>query len=594
MTLHALNLIDSGNWHNVSVTLRDGSSIDAFQYVSPSEESEHLRPLQEADQERQTDANFESRLSLALEDPSRSSPDLAEAAVAWARRVADTGRASNGDENWMREQAYYAAALVAARDGSAELRTQHETWIRGIFTQALNAKDDPADSLRPGIRFNPVAIAFVGLAHLLKDGNTTDLRGILEIAVRENPAGASGLATVASQLARIDQRLPCALVRCAFAACVREEREWDDTDEELAARAGRFQARMSAVIDGEIAWLSAKVEEPSWPEFPPEPVRTRRHQRRPRGSSADESTERPPRTNERVFDQAAALWLRAAATLKIATVPWLCEVIGRYSSWTLNANGAGRPAEEEMRAPDEWNAIYFDLRGSCLPTLSTHEQLVSVTQISELPDAPFLDILPTLVRSLDTAYFDTLSLQVDDAVKMRTILLSRLTELRGWRRLRGSTDDSVEWHLGPAAAVLLFNDFLRPFPPRCYLYAPAIDRIDRFLPLLEHMNRTGTSSFVALLTLNVLEVSPKWQHLSFVLAVGDAWLSIYPDSTAFWVSRSIGRRLCHVVEQAVGDCRPELDRDSSLRGQVDRILATLVRVGVSEASMLERRLSTPT
>jgi len=150
MTLHALNLIDPVNWREVSVTLQDGSVVDAFQYVSPPEESEHLKPLQEADQERQTDVNFESRLSLALENPSRSSRELAEASVAWARRAAKTGRASERDENWMREHAVYAAALIAARDGSAELRTQHETWMRGIFAQALNAKDDPADSLRPG------------------------------------------------------------------------------------------------------------------------------------------------------------------------------------------------------------------------------------------------------------------------------------------------------------------------------------------------------------------------------------------------------------------------------------------------------------
>ena len=590
MTRHALNLIDPANWREVSVTLRDGSVVDAFQYAAPREESEHLQPLQEGDQERQTDVNFESRVSLALENPARSSPELAEAAVAWAQ-TAKTERASERDENWMREHAIYATALIAARDLSAELRTRHETWIRGIFTQALIAKDDPVDSLRPGIRYNPVAIAFVGLVHLLKDGNTADVRRILEIAARENPAGASGLAAMASQLAHIDPRLPRALVRCAFAACVRETREWDATEEDVAAQKERFQERMLAVIDAEIAWLSANGKEPSWPAFPLEPVRTRRRRRSPRSSTPEGSTETPTRTNARVFDQAASLWLRAAATLKIAEAPWLCDVIGRYSLWTLNANGAGRPPEEEIRAPDEWNAIYFELRGSCLPTIPSLEQLPSLKPIIELPDESFLDILPTFVRSLDTAYFETLSLQPHDAVKVRAVLANRLMGLWGWRRLHGSPDDSVEWHLGPAVAVLLFNDFLRPFPARCYLYPPAISRADPFLALLEQMNRTGASSVVALFTLNFLEVSPKWSHLPFILAAAEAWLSSYPDSTAFWVSRSMGQRLCQVIERAVGDRRPDLDREGSLRALVDRLLAALVRVGVFEASALERRLA---
>lgn len=590
MTRHALNLINPGNWREVSVTLRDGSVVDAFQYVSPPEEREHLQPLQEGDQERQTDVDFESRLSLALENPARSSPELAEAAVAWAQ-TAKTERASERDANWMREHAVYATALVAARDGSAELRTRHETWIRGILTQALNAKDDPPDALRPGIRFNPVSIAFVGLVHLLKDGNSSDVRGLLEIAARENPAGASGFAVVASQLAQIDPRLPCALVRCAFAACIRETREWDATEEDVAAQKERFQVGMSAVIDAEIAWLSGNGKEPSWPAFPLEQVRTRRRRRSSRGSSAAGSTETPTRETAQVFDQAASLWLRAAATLKIAGASWLCDVIGRYSSWTLNANGAGRPREEEIRAPDEWNAIYFDLRASCLSTLPSLEQLRCVTPITELPDRSFLDILPTFVRNLDASYFETRSLQPDDAVNVRTALANRLMGLRGWRRLQGSPDDSVEWHLGPAVAVLFFNDFLRPLPARCYLYASAIGRADPFLPLLEQMNRTGASSVVALLTLNFIEVLPKWSHLPFILAAAESWLSSYPDSTAFWVSRSMGQRLCSVIERAVGDRRADLDREGSLRARADRLLAALVRVGVFEASTLERTLA---
>lgn len=123
--------------------------------------------------------------------------------------------------------------------------------------------------------------------------------------------------------------------------------------------------------------------------------------------------------------------------------------------------------------------------------------------VSELPDEPLFDILPTFVRALDTAYFDTKSLKADDAVEARTELTDRLMDSWGWRRLSGSTDDSIEWHIGPAIAVLLLNDFLRPFPPKCYLYPPVTDRVGPFMPLTERLNRAGPCLFVPTFTLNL-------------------------------------------------------------------------------------------
>ena len=328
--------------------------------------------------------------------------------------------------------------------------------------------------------------------------------------------------------------------------------EWDASEEDSAALKNHYKAKMSAAVDAELAWLSGNGSEPPWPAFTFERVYSRRRPRIPAASFAEDSPEAATREKERVFHHAAALWLGAAANLKVANAPWLCEVTKSYSSWTLQANGAGRPREDDIsNAPDEWNGVYFDLRAACLPTLPSQEQQFSLTPITELPDEPFFDTLPTFVRGLDTAYFETLSLQADDAVKARTVLANRLMDSWGWRRLSGSTDDSIEWHIGPAIAVLLFNDFLRPFPPKCYLYPAAIDRVDPFMSLIERMNHAGPCLFVAVFTLNLIEVSPKWSHLSLILATADAWHKKYPDNTAFWLSRSIGQRVCNVIERAV-------------------------------------------
>jgi hypothetical protein len=593
MVLHALNLSDPGNWREVPVKLRDGSLGTAFQYVPPPAEIRHLKPLQEADQPRQTDANIVSRLSLALEDSSRSSAELAATGVAWARQASDAVSNTDRDENWMRSQAVYAAALIAARDGGEELRAQHEAWIRETFTQALQLKDDPVHAMRPGIRYNPIAIAFVGLAHLLKHRvDEASLREVLEIAGRENPAGARGLAAVASQLTQIDSRLPCALVRCALAACVRPVGEWDATDEDRAVLKSRFAAKMSVAVNAELAWLLNNGSEPQWPAFTLERVRSRRRSRIQDESSAEESVELPNHDDERVFHQSASLWLGAAATLTVADAPWLCDIVKSYSSWSLKSNGVGRPREDDIsNAPDEWNGVYFDLLAACWPLLPGHERKSKMTAITQLPDEPFFDILPTFVRALDMAYFGTQSLEADDAVEARTELTDRLMDSWGWRRLSGRTDDSIEWHIGPAIAVLLFNDFLRPFPPKCYLYPPAMDRVGPFMPLIERLNRAGPCFFVATFTLNLLEVSPKWSHLSLILNAADAWLKKYADNTTFWLSRSIGQRVCHLIERAVGGNRSALDPDPPLRAQLDGLLAALVRLGVSEASALERAMS---
>jgi hypothetical protein len=118
-----------------------------------------------------------------------------------------------------------------------------------------------------------------------------------------------------------------------------------------------------------------------------------------------------------------------------------------------------------------------------------------------------------------------------------------------------------------------------------------MDRAGAFMPSIERLNRTGPCLFVATFTLNLLEVSPKWSDLSLMLNAADAWLKKYADNTTFWLSRSIGQRVCHVIERAVSGNRLALDRDLPLRAQLDGLLAALVRLGVSEASALERAMS---
>ena len=119
----------------------------------------------------------------------------------------------------MREEAIVTAAMIVMRDGNAELRVQHLEWAHDVFAQALRKKEDPAHRFRSGLRYNRIAIAFVGMVHSLDDRATIeDVRNLLEVAAREDPAAAHGFGAVVTTLASFDERLPRALLRCAFEA----------------------------------------------------------------------------------------------------------------------------------------------------------------------------------------------------------------------------------------------------------------------------------------------------------------------------------------------------------------------------------------
>src|SRR5206468_2802004 len=122
--------------------------------------------------------------------------------------------------------------LICARDGGTELIAAHGKWLRETFGRAFKGKHDPSHRTRAGLHFNPIAIAFVGTALLLKNRfDLADVRTLFKSA-GDNPAAAQGFYYVAQLLAAIDERLPRAVLRCAFSACVQPWRQWGKPEEE--------------------------------------------------------------------------------------------------------------------------------------------------------------------------------------------------------------------------------------------------------------------------------------------------------------------------------------------------------------------------
>ncbi len=558
MATHAINCLEPDNWREVSVSQADGTQVRAHEYVSPQEEQQHLAALQQATQGKWADANMQTAILAALDTPSSSSPQFAAAAVEWAQRGTATPKTEDADEDeveaWMSEQAVVSAATIAMRDGDAELHAGHQAWAHGVFAHALRAKEDPVIRFRSGLRHNPVAIAFVGMIHALKDRPAPEeVRALLEASIRGEPDAAHGFGVAAHALAAIDERLLRAMLRCAFTACIRAHSRWGVPDEEAAARVDRQRKRLREAVEAELAWLAAKRPEPDWPAFPVEAPRPRRRLRLDRERPMrDEPARSRSRPEEYADHQAAAVWLSQCRSLvDMVKRPWLRDMARAYASWTAEVNGVRLDASEEVENPPrEWNDAYFELLAHCLPGLALPEiEQLALIPISSLPDRSFFDVLPPFLRTVDIVYFNDRALDEPIVIGIRSKLANRLMASSGWKWQQRRRSASIETHIGPAIAVLFFNDYGFAQPAKCYLVPGSLDRLPPFLPVLEMLVKSGPSLFIAIVTLNLLEVSPRSTQLPFVVPAANAWLGSYPDDTEFWVAHGIGRRVCVWLEE---------------------------------------------
>lgn len=596
MAEYALNLLDPQNWQRQVVRRPDGTEISGYQYVSPEAERLRLERRRDAANENTRDLNMQLFLGQALDKPANLAQEAIVAAAEWAQQAHRVSAEGNADQAWMRDQAVVTAAMILARDGDDALYTRCQTWAHGVLTAALQPDRDEIHEVRTGLRFNPVGIGVVGLVAMIKRQATpaaSDVRLLLEAAAADHTSGAYGLAATAAQLTGIDARYPRALLRCAFAARIQPDREWNTPEAEVAARRARHQQRIQHLIEAELSWLTGNGPEPGWPEFPVHPP-----QRRPRMPFAtlravNETAVPEPPTEFRVDHRGAAIWLKAAMGL-IGTDParlWLPQIVRAYGRWTAEANGAGLDSDEEISADlYEWNDVYFEFLAHVLPDLSDADVDQTLVSVTSLPDEQFCGVVTPLLTGADQVCIDRHVLSLPLAVRLRTALADRLLMTAGWRRLAQSSSNSIERSLGTAVAVMFFNEYSFAVTARCYLLAPAVERIDPFLPVLAKLIVSGPSLFVAHVALNLIEVSPRKTHLALVSQAAKTWMTRFANETTFWIDHRIGARICAIFEAIRCSNPATLSPGQVLRGELDELLAFLVRLGAPEASRLESSL----
>lgn len=550
-----------------------------------------LRDSQAKRAPQTTDFGIDAAIQNALENAERSGPELAEQAVAYAKRLEASGAPE--DAIGSRTNTVVSTAMMVARDGADALLDEHEPWVRGVFASVFASTDrDVARSMRNGIRFNPVAIATLGFIHLWRRRRSAADRDLLlELAGHETAEAAQGFGAGLDILCEIDQRLIPAALRCALSAQIHPTGRWDDPEEKKAARQAQYHERVRTTIESERAWLRGDTHEPNWPQFPAPMLHIKRGLRIGARSEAKRSSA-VDRPDEEVYTQRSALWLRQLTRNSNQQVPdWLSVFVDTYADWTACANGAGYEPRAEIESRlDEWNSAFFHLFARTLPGRGPDQASAAVARVVSVPDRSFFDVAENLVPALDELHFNDLGLDLETALRLRGIVADRFVESAGWRREQDRSEMSVEMWVGPAIGVLFFNNYSSFGGARCYLREKGIDRVDSFFPQLAHLIEEGSVPFTALLTMNVLEVSPRSEHTAFFLSSALTWLRRQPSNTPLWVDGGLGARLARWLETVTTSDTALRAETHPLRAQMDNLLARLVQVGVAEAHRVERSL----
>jgi len=144
--------------------------------------------------------------------------------------------------------------------------------------------------------------------------------------------------------------------------------------------------------------------------------------------------------------------------------------------------------------------------------------------------------------------------------------------------------------IGPAIAVLFFNDHMYGQGSKCYLLEKGVERVDPFLPVLSKLVSNGPSPFVALVLLNLLEVAPRAEQVDVLVEAGRIWIEAYPDFRQLWIDYGLGRRWCLVMDAIRARSPSSFSNSAPLRPAIDNLVASLVALGVPEATRLEEEL----
>jgi hypothetical protein len=594
---HVVNRANPENWKAVKIERRDGTIVDGFEYQMPPAEQTLNAQAEERLEAKSTERDIRLLAPLALQDSSKSTPEFLSRAAAWAETVDLNPKHSEEEddtfqpEDW-RIRARVNVATLLMRDGDEAMRAQHQAWAEQTLQEALAAKDDPYRS-HPLLPYNTVAIATVGQFSIVRRAPTEEgFRSLLEIAARPDQAMLPAFSADLSALQEIDARLPRAIMRIGFAACIDALHDYAESEDENKLRVQVHRERVRAAIESELAWLREAAGEPAWPVFPNDPPRRKRFARA--AMTAEDWQEDHARPKDVVASSNAAKWIQAALSLLgPQTMDWFRGLVDAYAEWTSVENGAGHPDDTEFsNRRTEWNMTYFDLVPRTFVGLTADEIDSGVLQrVLTFPSEAFFDTVAVLIRTLDDLYFNGGIIGGDEALRFRTLLLNQLRRRRRWQRIVAEKSTSMEMHLARAVSTLfLHNESWSG--GKCYIYPAGADSLKVFLPLLSGISiETAQSQYIALQFLDLIELKVELQNLGHLVRATSAWMAAYPDDISFWIDYGVGKRICAWLAEAMKIDPSAFAAPTCPSAEIDRLLDNLLRLGVAAARPVEETFS---
>jgi len=594
MVLHALNKLKPENFSRRTLPLKGGGTVEVPFYIPPAEEASRLESLElEGTSQERSSRNLRHEIKAAIQDSKQSTEQFFEDALAFVQNAASYPPPE--EEPWpgtvspQIEDAISLAVLIA-RDGSPELRQTQADWMRRAFALSFSEEEKETHRHRSEYQFNPQAVSFVGYVWLFKQERSAEnLHLLLTAAGFSNPQGSVGFKAAVQQLATMDERLIRSILRAAFTAQIRPGRDWQTPQAEQEQQRAECERSIAQRVEAETSWILGNGDEPPWPQLPQQRPHLRNTYRRRASDTSGETKDEAPIDRFDFSYYGAAEWLKAIKDLfDTAAHPWLRQFLAAYQTWTTIANGAGIDKDEQVDGtPEVWNQVYFELLVASLRGLSADEVGALIpAYFGEMPDEPLFKNLAIFLKSADLLFFNQNALSSEIAVLVRTLVGSLLQSTRGWKWMQKDRNDSVEMHIAEAISTYFFNDAGSILTPtKCYLLPAAIPRITPFLEPLLALALDCRSPRIGAVALNLMEVSPRSEHLSFLIGLGSAWLSTYQDGVQFWIEFQFGKRISSLFETIlITGVRNSSPADTEA---LDRLLGHLVKLGIPEALRAE-------
>jgi len=588
MGSYALNMLDRTNWVEVE---------GGFAYRSPPAEAEHLERLEAQRQAHERSSTIEVRIQLAISDPAKGSPDLAREALEYA--AGDLPDYSDTDYLKSRSTRLISTAMLVARDGDDALLDEHEDWVRTVIAAALAEEVDHYGS-NERLDFHRPAQGICALIHLWRRRQlVSDRNHLLRTVARQDHAAAIAITAARESIHEVNPQLIKAAVRIAFTSCRWRWHPYDEDESTREAYEKEKSGQDADAVAAEIAWLDGGPE-PNWPDLPEETPSFSRQPRAilsPNGSRIelkrdDDSFRRSSREAViRVDNQGLARWVSLLRCEGDALPSWYGEIVDVYALWSARLNGHGYSADAEVnQTPDAWNHQFYSLVALALMD-ATQDRFEWILQpITELPDRSFCDVAETLIHAADVRYFNEPNRPSDRAFALRQRLVTRTLALNRWSWDRRRGDFGIDIETGPTIGMLLMNFHNSFSGTKSYLVPAVFDRVDPLLQTVRPMMRGGPTAFIALCTMNTLNVAPTARHLDFLLFAVETWLEVTNGDRAMWNELGIGRKIAEWFEVAAAE-DPSLHRQAHpSRSRIDSILGRLVSLGVSEAHELELQI----